>query len=249
MAALGFNGIREAFRVMGKLFIVATPIGNLEDITIRALKVLGSADVLACEDTRRTRRIFERHGIPCPRIILSCHEHNEEQAAGRIAALVEQGRTVALCSNAGYPALSDPGYRVIAECLRRGIEVDVIPGASAIPLALLSAGVPTSSYTFKGFPPRNRGPRIRFLEADKDLPHSLVFFESPYRTAGFLQDALEVLGNRQAAVCIELTKAFQRVHRGALEDLARQFAGTRIRGEVTIVIAGNHPKFTAPAHG
>ncbi len=228
---------------MATLYLIATPIGNLEDITFRAVRVLGEVEALACEDTRFTRRIFERHQVPRPRIVFSYHEHNEDRAGQRILALLGQGRSVALCSDGGYPGISDPGYRIISACIERGFRVEVIPGASAVPTALVASGLATSSYTFKGFAPKKTGPRRRFLEMDRHLPHTLVVFESPYRLGKFLADALEVLGNRLAAVCIELTKKFEKVHRGYLEDLAAQFRDTEIKGEVTVVIAGNNPKF------
>ncbi|HEO72410.1 MAG TPA: 16S rRNA (cytidine(1402)-2'-O)-methyltransferase [Candidatus Hydrogenedentes bacterium] len=231
---------------MATLYLVATPIGNLEDITLRALRIHGKVEVLACEDTRLTRRIFERHEIPSPRTILSYHEHNEEQAGRRILGLLEDGRDVAICTDGGYPGISDPGYRVVNAVVERGHRVEVIPGASAVPVALVASGLPTSSYTFKGFPPRKSGARQRFLETERDAPHTLVLFESPFRVGRLLADALAVLGNRKAAVCIELTKKFEEVHRDFLEELSAQFRDTKVKGEVTVVIAGNNPKFCKP---
>jgi len=225
------------------LYVIATPIGNLEDITLRALRVLGEVNALACEDTRMTRRIFERHAVKSPRTIFSYHEHNEPAAGQRILGLLENGQSVALTTDGGYPGISDPGYRIIAECRNRGFRVEVIPGASAVTMALVASGLPTSSFTFKGFPPRKPGPRKTFLAMEKDLPHSLVIFESPYRVGKLLQDALEVLGNRLAAVCIELTKKFEEVHRGYLDQLAERFKEKAPKGEITIVIAGSNPKF------
>ena len=234
---------------MAMLYLVATPIGNLEDITLRAVRVLGEVDALACEDTRFTRRIFERHQIHSPRTIFSYHEHNEEQAGQRILGLLDSGQSVALCTDGGYPAISDPGYRIVAACVERGLPVEVIPGASAVSVALVASGLATSSYTFKGFPPRKSGPRRRFLDADREMPHTLVIFESPYRTGKLLADALEVLGNRRAAVCIELTKKFEEVRRGWLDELADAFSDKKIKGEVTVVIAGNNPKFSKEDSG
>lgn len=230
---------------MATLYIVATPIGNLEDLTFRAARILGEAGALACEDTRMTRRIFERHQIPSPKTIFSYHEHNEAQAGKRILGLLAEGISVALCTDGGYPGISDPGYRVIAAAVEAGHDVEVIPGASAVPIALIASGLPTSSYTFKGFPPRKSGPRRRFLESERDLPHTLIVFESPFRTGALLDDALAVLGNRRAAVCIELTKKFEEISRGYLQELADRYRDTKIRGEVTVVIAGNNPKFAA----
>jgi 16S rRNA (cytidine1402-2'-O)-methyltransferase len=229
---------------MGTLYFIATPIGNLEDLSLRALRILGEVDALACEDTRMTRRIFERHGITPPRTIFSHHEHNEAQAARRILGLLREDAAVAVCSDGGFPGISDPGYRVVREALEEGHTVDVIPGPSAVPTALLHSGLPTSSFTFKGFPPRKSGQRRRFLAMEAHLPHTLVLFESPFRIGALLDDALAALGNRDAAVCLELTKLHQRVVRGPLAEIAPQFRGTKVKGEITVVIAGNHPKFS-----
>jgi 16S rRNA (cytidine1402-2'-O)-methyltransferase len=226
------------------LFVIATPIGNLEDISFRAVRVLGELDALACEDTRHTRIIFEKHGIKSPGIIFSYREQNEESAGTRIIDLLSQGLAVGLCSDAGYPGISDPGYRIIARAVAEGRRVEVIPGAGAVAPALLSSGLPTSSYTFKGFPPKKPGARARFLEMEKDSPHTLVFYESPFRIHKLLVDALAVYGNRMAAVCIELTKQFEKVNRGTLDQLCREFEGRTVKGEIALVVAGNNPKFT-----
>jgi 16S rRNA (cytidine1402-2'-O)-methyltransferase len=228
---------------MSTLYVVATPIGNLEDMTFRAVRTLGEVDALACEDTRTTRAIFERYQIPSPKTLFSYHDHNEERAGQRILGLLRNGASVALCSDGGYPGISDPGYRIVSASVEAGFRVEVLPGAGAVATALVASGLPTSSYTFKGFPPRKPGPVRRFLDMERERPHTLVFFESPYRVGKFLASAREVLGNRRAAVCIELTKRFEETHRGFLQDLAEQFREARVRGEVTIVIAGNSPKF------
>jgi 16S rRNA (cytidine1402-2'-O)-methyltransferase len=232
---------------VAKLVIIATPIGNLEDITLRAVRVLGELHALACEDTRHTRILFEAHGIASPRIILSYRERNEAQAEGRIIGFLKEGLSVGICSDAGYPGISDAGYRLIARAVEQGFEIEVLPGAGAVEPALLSSGLPTSSFTFKGFPPRKPGVRRRFLGQEKELPHTLVFYESPFRVSALLRDALEIYGDRRAAVCIELTKKFERVHRGTLSELSDRFKDQPIRGEVTVVIAGNNPKFIAGA--
>lgn len=231
---------------MSTLFVIATPIGNLEDATHRALRVLGEVDALACEDTRRTRVLLDRYDVPRPKTVFSYHEHNENEAARRVLGLLEKGASVGLVTNAGYPGVSDPGYRAISLAAGRGFRVEVIPGAGAVETALVASGLPGTSFTFKGFPPKKAGRRRRFLEMEKDLPHTLVFFESPQRTGSFLADALEVLGDRKAAVCIELTKKFEEVRRGFLSELADEFRDAAIKGEVTIVIAGSNPKFVRP---
>jgi len=228
------------------LYIVATPIGNMDDMGARALQVLREADVVACEDTRRTRALLSRFDIPRPELMVSYREQTERRAGERLLALLEQGRTVALCSDGGYPGVSDPGYRLVSRAVELEIEVRVVPGASAVSVALLSSGLPTSSYTFKGYPPRKKGAVRRFLEEEKDRPHTLVLFESPFRVCATLEAAIEVLGDRSAAVCVELTKKFERVHRGYLSRLEADLGGVKIKGEVTLVIAGNNPKFLNP---
>jgi len=230
---------------VAKLVVIATPIRNLEDITLRAVRTLGELTALACEDTRHTRILFEAHGITSPRIILSYREKNESQAESRIIGLLKEGLSVGVCSDAGYPGISDAGYRLISRAVEEGFDIEVIPGAGAVETALLSSGLPTSSFTFKGFPPRKPGVKRRFLTQDKDQPHTLVFYESPFRVAALLKDALEVYGDRRAAVCIELTKKFEKTHRGTLSELLERFKDATIRGEVTVVIAGNNPKFRA----
>jgi 16S rRNA (cytidine1402-2'-O)-methyltransferase len=223
----------------GVLYVVATPIGNMEDVTLRALSVLRQCDALAAEDTRRTRQLLTRYEIPRPRTMLSLHEHNEEHSAQRVAGLLEGGARVALCSDAGTPLVSDPGYRTLRLVVERGFPVQAIPGPSAALAALAVSALPPSSFTFKGFPPRKPGPRKRFLEADAEQPHTLILFESPHRLAKLLRDAVEVLGDREACVCVDLTKKFEATHRGSLSTLADEFDGVTIRGEVTVVIAGN----------
>ncbi len=166
----------------------------------------------------------------------------------RVLTLLRAGRRVAFCSDSGCPGISDPGYRLVRQAVEQGLPVEVIPGPSAVHVALLLSGLPTSSYLFKGYPPRKPGPRRRFFEEEADSPHTLVIFESPRRVVPTLSTAQDVLGDREAAVCIELTKVFERVRRGRLQALVTEFAGIRIRGEVTLVIAGrarNAAKTTA----
>lgn len=230
---------------MGCLFIIATPIGNLQDMTPRAMTTLRELDVLACEDTRHTGQLLTLLDIPRPPVVVSNHEHNERHMAAKIVSWLDEGKKVGICSDAGYPVISDPGYPAVVAAIAAGHDVVAIPGASAVPLALISSGLPSSSYTFKGFPPRKPGRRRSFLAMDSELPHTLVFYESPFRIGKLLADALEVYGDRQAAVCMELTKQFERVHRGSLAALAAEFADRKVKGEAVIIIAGNNPKFTA----
>lgn len=227
----------------GTLFIIATPIGNLEDVSVRSLQVVRQVDVLACEDTRHTMKLLHRYKVKREGSLFSYHEHNEKKAAGTLISKLNQGKTVAIVSNAGSPAISDPGYRIVNAAHDEGIPIVVIPGPSAVITALIASGLPTSSFTFKGFVPKKKGQRKRFLEMEKNLPHTLVFYESPFRIGSFLKDAYQVLGNRLTAVCIELTKKFERVHRDYLAGLAEMFAGKKVKGEITVVVAGNNPKF------
>jgi 16S rRNA (cytidine1402-2'-O)-methyltransferase len=224
------------------LYLVPTPIGNLGDLTQRALDVLKSADVVAAEDTRRTRQLLTHFGIPRPERLVVYREHREESAGRFILDLVRQGKTVALCTDGGFPGISDPGYRIVTAAIEAGLPFNVLPGPSAVPVALVSSGLPTSSFTFKGYPPRRGGPRRRFLEADKDSPHTLVLFESPFRVTSTLEAALEILGNRRAAVCLELTKKFESVTRGTLEELVARFRDRTVKGEATVVIEGNRDR-------
>jgi 16S rRNA (cytidine1402-2'-O)-methyltransferase len=229
------------------LYIVSTPIGNLGDITFRAIQVLKEAEALACEDTRMTRKILSRYDIPLPKILFSYHEHNEEKAGNTILKLLVGGKSVALCCDAGTPGISDPGYRIITSALDAGYHVEIIPGPSSITSALPASGLPTSSFTFKGFPPKKPGQRKKFLEMEKDSPHTLVFFESPNRVAAFLKEAVEIYGDRLAAVCIDLTKMYEEIHRGYLTDLGRLLSDKKVKGEITVAIAGVNRKFSRSA--
>lgn len=225
------------------LHIVATPIGNLGDLTPRALEAFKAASLIACEDTRRTWQLLTHFGIPRPEMV-SYRQGNEERIAERVISAIESGREVVLCSDGGYPGISDPGYRLVRECSAKNVPYDVIPGASAVNVALLMSGLSTSSFTFRGFPPRGPGAIRNWFAEDKEKEHTLICFESPFRVGATLEAALEVLGDREAAVCIELTKMHERVSRGYLTDLAKEFAGAKVKGEVAIVIAGSNPKFT-----
>lgn len=223
---------------MGKLTIIPTPLGNMDDITLRALKALSECDVIACEDTRQTRKIFARYDISLPDKFISYHEHNEQSGGKRILEFMSNGLRVGLCSDAGFPCVSDPGYKIVASAIEKGHEIETLPGPYAGVTALVASGIPTSSYTFKGFPPRKDGQRAAFLRMEADLPHTLVFYESPHRVTKFLKVALEVLGDRKAVVCIELTKKFERIMRGNIQTIIESLGEKKIRGEVTIVIEG-----------
>ena len=225
------------------LHVVATPIGNLADLSPRALDALRGAAAIACEDTRRTWQLLTHFEIPRPAEMFSYRQGNEERLTARILEAVKAGAEVALCSDGGYPGISDPGYRLIRACAQAGLPYDVVPGASAVNVALLMSGLSTSSFTFRGFPPRGPGALRNWFAEDADKEHTLVCYESPYRIAATLEAALDALGDREAAVCIELTKMHERVSRGYLSDLAKEYEGAKVKGEVALVIAGCNPKF------
>ena len=225
------------------LHVVATPIGNLGDLSPRALAALKGAEAVACEDTRRTWALLTHVGVPRPKIFLSYRQGNEERVTERVCDLLAEGRDVALCSDGGYPGVSDPGYRLLRACAQRNLPYEVIPGASAVLNALLLSALPTSSFTFRGFPPRGPQALRNWFREDADKEHTLVFYESPYRVAATLAAALDALGDREAAVCVEMTKVHERVERGYLADLAASFVAAPVKGEVAIVIAGANRKF------
>ena len=224
------------------LHVIATPIGNLGDLSPRALEAFRNASLIACEDTRRTWQLLSHFGVPRPEMI-SCRQGNEERAAETVLAALAAGREVALCSDGGYPAISDPGYRLLRACAKRDVPYEVIPGASAVEVALLKSGLSTSSFTFRGFPPRGPGALRNWFAEDADREHTLVCYESPFRIGATLAAAYEALGDREAAVCIELTKLHERVSRGYLSDLVKEYTDAKVKGEVALVIAGNNPKF------
>ena len=228
------------------LHVIATPIGNLGDLSPRAVAAFKAATLIACEDTRRTWQLLSHFEIPRPEMV-SYRQGNEERLTARIVAAVQAGQDVALCSDGGYPGISDPGYRLIRTCAQAGVPYEVIPGASAVNVALLMSGLSTSSFTFRGFPPRGPGALRNWFAEDADKEHTLVCFESPFRIGATLAAAFDALGDREAAVCIELTKLHERVARGYLSDLAASFKDAMVKGEVALVIAGNNPKFQRPA--
>jgi 16S rRNA (cytidine1402-2'-O)-methyltransferase len=218
------------------LYLVATPIGNLGDITLRALEVLREVDVVASEDTRKTGLLLKHFDIKKPQIAF--HEHNEAKAGQRIVALLQAGQSIAVVSNAGTPGVADPGFTLVRRAIELDLPVTLIPGPSALIMALVLSGLPSHSFTFRGFPPRKSGKRRAFLELDRASPHTLVFYESPHRLREFLADALAVYGDRPAAVANELTKMFESVRRGALTELIAQLEETEPRGEYVVVIGG-----------
>ncbi len=227
------------------IYLVATPIGNLEDITLRALRVLREADVIACEDTRHTRKLLNRYDIRKP--LVSYHEHNERARADELVARAQAGETVAVVSDAGLPAISDPGYRVVEAALAAGVAVTPIPGPTAIETALVASGLPSDAFRFGGFLPAKSGQRRKALEAAAAERATLVFYEAPHRIAAALEDAREALGDRQAVVARELTKAHEEFLRGRLSELHAEIESRdAVKGEIVLLIAGGDDSAPAP---
>src|SRR4051812_3883001 len=223
--------------MQGTLFVVATPIGNLEDVTLRALRVLKEADLIACEDTRQTQKLLSHHGIDKPTV--SYHEHNEAERAAELVAKLERGANVALVSDAGMPGISDPGYRVVALAVERGIPVVPIPGPVAFATALAASGLPTDAFRFNGFLPAKSGQRREALEALRDSTVTEIFYEAPHRLIEALRDVVTTLGaSRPVVVARELTKIHEEFVRGGAAEVLRQFeerAG-EVKGEITLLI-------------
>jgi 16S rRNA (cytidine1402-2'-O)-methyltransferase len=221
----------------GTLYIVATPIGNLADITQRALQVLREVDLIACEDTRHTRKLLNHFGIDTRAI--SYHERNERERAEQLCALLNEGKNVALVSDAGTPLISDPGFRLVNLAIEKGIPVVPVPGPSALVTALSASGLPSDQFYFAGFLPARANARRARLEELRNVPATLIFYEAPHRIAATLRDALEVLGDREAAIARELTKLHEEFARGKLSQLAEAFAkAENARGEIVLIING-----------
>ncbi|HEY4424128.1 MAG TPA: 16S rRNA (cytidine(1402)-2'-O)-methyltransferase [Pyrinomonadaceae bacterium] len=219
----------------GTLYLVATPIGNLADITHRALQVLSDVDLIACEDTRHTHKLLNHYGIGTKTI--SYHEHNEQQRAAELIARLKQGTNIAVVSDAGTPSISDPGFRLVRAAIENEIVVVPVPGPSALITALIAAGLPTDEFFFAGFlPSRTSARRIRLTEL-QSIPGTLIFYEAPHRLAATLADAHEILGEREAVVARELTKLHEEIRRGLLSKLAADYTEKMdIRGEIVVLI-------------
>jgi len=226
---------------MGTLYVVGTPIGNMEDITLRALRVLREVSLIAAEDTRTTGRLLQHHAVETP--LISYHDFSDEQ---RLQELIERlhGADVALVSDAGMPGLSDPGYRLVQAAHEAGIPVSPIPGPSAAITALVSSGLPTDAFLFLGFLPRQAAARRAALAEVRDLPYTLVLYEAPHRLLRLLADVEAVLGDRRLVVARELTKLYEEIWRGTASAAQAHFGADRVRGEITLVIAGASPGAT-----
>ncbi len=222
------------------LYLVSTPIGNLSDISLRALETLKVVDFVVSEDTRKTGHLLTHFEIHKPQI--SFHTYNEQKTLPRLMKLLEEGKSLALVTNAGTPGVSDPGFLLARAAIQAGIELTAIPGAAALIPALLLSGLPMHAFTFRGFPPRKSAARRRFLAVDAQSPHTLIFYESPHRLAAFLEDAIAVYGERQAAIANDLTKKFEAVWRGTLGELWKRVEKAELLGEYCVVINGLEEK-------
>lgn len=220
----------------GKVVVVSSPIGNLEDISPRAVSALAAADVVACEDTRRSGRLLAHLGLK--KRLISLHEHNERKRLPQLVELLEQGLTIAVLTDAGTPLVSDPGFLLVREAAARGVRVEPVPGPSAVLAALVASALPPHPFTFCGFAPRTGQRRRRFFRAFKELGHTLIFFESPHRLVASLADAeAELGGARPSAVCRELTKLHEEVVRGTLSEVRAAFSErASIKGELVVLV-------------
>src|SRR5579864_6121932 len=218
----------------GRLYLVSTPIGNLEDITVRAIRILKEVDAIACEDTRHTQKLLNHYGTH--KRLVSYHEHNENTRAPELVSEMLTGAAIALVTDAGTPVVSDPGHRLVALCAPNNIPVIPIPGASAALAALAASGISAERVLFVGFLPARQGERRRALAELTDNPATLIFFEAPHRIEKMLSDAAEILGDRHVALARELTKLHEEFLRGTLGDLAKKLKSTSIKGEITVVV-------------
>jgi len=219
----------------GTLYLVATPIGNLADITHRALQILKDVDLIACEDTRHTHKLLQHYGITTKTV--SYHEHNEQQRTAQLVDQLKQGSDIAVVSDAGTPSISDPGFRLVRAAIENDVPVVPVPGPSAVISALIAAGLPTDEFFFAGFLPSRSNARRTRLSELRAVPGTLIFYEAPHRLATTLKDAYEILGEREAAVARELTKLHEEIRRGRLSELVSYFEDTdKARGEIVVLI-------------
>jgi len=229
----------------GTLYVVATPIGHREDITLRALSVLSGVDLIAAEDTRHTGRMLSHYGISSP--LISCHDYNEADRSRQIIQKLQAGMAIALVSDAGTPLVSDPGYRLIRAAIDAGVKVVPIPGVSAAIAGLSVSGLPTDAFVFLGFPPKKQSRRLAALKNVEKEPKTLIFYESPKRVISFLTDALAVLGDRCGVVCREMTKRYEEFIRGTISEMLTILSvRSEIKGECTLILSGNNSDGSEP---
>ena len=225
---------------MGKLYIVPTPIGNLEDMTFRAIRILKEVDVVLAEDTRTSAKLMQHYDIKTK--LISHHKFNEHKTSNGVAERIELGETVALISDAGTPGISDPGFFLVRACIERNIEVETLPGATAFVPALVNSGLPCDKFCFEGFLPQKKGRQSRIAEL-ADEQRTIVFYESPFRLVKLLEQLAEAFGeDRQASVSRELSKLYEENKQGTLKELAEYFASKTVKGEIVVIVDGNHPK-------
>ncbi len=221
----------------GCVYLVPTPIGNLGDITARALDTLRAADIIACEDTRTSGRLLRHFDIS--KKLVSYHEFNESSRARQLVDMVKQGQTIAVVTDAGSPGISDPAYRIVRASLDAGLEVQALPGPSALIPAVTASGLPTDRFFFEGFLPVKDGQRRKRLDALRSFEHTLIFYESPHRIHKTLAAIRDVLGNRRVSLAREISKKFEEYLRGTAEDVANHIAGKTVKGELVLVVEGN----------
>jgi 16S rRNA (cytidine1402-2'-O)-methyltransferase len=226
------------------LTIVPTPIGHLSDITLRALEVLKSADMILCEDTRQTQKLLQHYGIAKP--LFSYHEHSSARKTDEIISLLKEGKLLALVSDGGTPLISDPGFQAVHAAIAEGLPFEALPGPSSVTTALVASGLPTDSFSFLGFLSNKGQKRKNKLKALADREETLIFFESPFRIVKTLEDALQILGDREAAVARELTKKFEEVLRGSLSELIQDMIKKPRKGEMVVLVAGKGRKSVLP---
>lgn len=216
------------------LYLVSTPIGNLKDITFRAIEVLKNVDIIASEDTRRTKILLSAYNIKKP--LISYYDHNKENRTPEIISRIKSGETIALVTDSGTPGIQDPGFYLVREAISKGIDVTAVPGPSAFVNGLVISGIPTDRFSFEGFLSRRRGRRKKKLKEIANYKGTLIFYESPHRLLPFLEDIMEVLGNRKIAIIREMTKKYEEIKRGTVEDMIEYFSDNLPRGEIVIIL-------------
>lgn len=221
---------------MGKLFLVATPIGNLKDITLRALDTLKNVDLIAAEDTRQSLKLLNYFNIKKP--LMSYHKYNENDKSELLIQKLKDGKNIALVSDAGTPGISDPGNIIVRKCIKEGIDFEVLPGATAVTTALVCSGMDTSQFVFMGFLPRENKEKRTFLQSVKDRSETLIMYESPHRLINTLEILKDILGNRNIAICRELTKVYEQILRFTIEESIKYYSESNIKGEFVLVIEG-----------
>ncbi|MBN1212196.1 MAG: 16S rRNA (cytidine(1402)-2'-O)-methyltransferase [candidate division Zixibacteria bacterium] len=224
----------------GSLYLIPTPIGNLDDISVRALEVLERVDLVACEDTRTSGQLLKHFGLK--KKLISYHEFNERGRAGQLLALLKEGQSVGVITDAGSPGISDPAYRVVRTALENDIEIIALPGPTALIPALTASGLPTDRFFFEGFLPPKSGGRAKRLKSIKEFEHTLVFYESPHRVQKSFQAMLEILGDRPACLAREISKKFEEFIRGNISDILENIDKRKIKGEMVIIVAGHKPE-------